>query len=79
MSLTTRLRTIFMCAALELGVLSGVPMRPEEVRSLMNQINQPKLAHVLPTDDQSGDDPPASSPPPTAPGSRGRESEQRAD
>ena len=58
MSLKTRLRTIVMCAALELGVLSGVPMRPEEIRSLMNQINQPKLAHVLPTDDQSGDDPP---------------------
>jgi hypothetical protein len=60
MSLKARLRTIFMCAALELGVLSGVPMRPEEIRSLMKQINQPKLAHVLPTDDQSGDDPPTS-------------------
>ena len=64
MSLKTRLRTIFMCAALELGVLSGVPMRPEEIRSLMNQINQPKLAHVLPTDEQSGDDPPTGSPRP---------------
>ena len=57
MSLKERMRTIFMCAALELGVLSGVPMRPEEIRALMNQINQPKLAHVLPTDNQSGDDP----------------------
>ena len=47
-----------MCAALELGVLSGVPMRPEEIRSLMKQINQPTLAHVLPTEDQRGDDPP---------------------
>jgi hypothetical protein len=65
MSLKTRLRTIFMCAALELGALSGVPMRPEEIRSLMNQINQPKLAHVLPTDDQNGDDPPMSSSLPT--------------
>lgn len=64
MSLKARLRTIVMCAALELGVLSGVPMRPEEVRALMNQINQPKLAQVLPTDDQSGDDPPPISPPP---------------
>ncbi len=58
MSHKKRLRTIFLCAALELGVLSGVPMRPEEIRALMNQVNQPKLAHVLPTDDQSGDDPP---------------------
>jgi|RhiMetdeSRZDD1v2_1073273.scaffolds.fasta_scaffold70490_3 hypothetical protein len=64
MSLKTRLRTIFMCAALELGVLSGVPMRPEEIRSLISQINQPKLAHVLPTDEQSGDDPPTGSPRP---------------
>ena len=53
--LSTRLRTIFMCAALELGVLSGVPMRPEEIRSLMSQINQPTLAHVLPTDEENGD------------------------
>ena len=64
MSLKTRLRTIFMCAALELGALSGVPKRPEEIRSLMNQLNQPKLAHVLPTDEQSGDDPPTGSPRP---------------
>ena len=56
MSLKTRLRTIFMCLALELGVLGGVPMRPEEIRSLMHQINQPKLAHVLPADDQNGTD-----------------------
>lgn len=62
MSLKARLRTILLCAALELGVLSGVPMRPEEIRSLMNQINRPKLAHVLPTDDQTGDDPVANSP-----------------
>ena len=61
MSFTKRLRTLFVCATLELGVLGGVPMRPGEIRSLMNQIGQPKLAHVPPTDDQSGDDPPASS------------------
>jgi hypothetical protein len=58
MSLKTRLRTIFVCAALELGVLSGVPMRPEEIRALMHQISQPTLAHVLPTDEQNGDDDP---------------------
>jgi hypothetical protein len=62
MSLKKRLRTIFLCAALELGVLSGVPMRPEEIRALMNQINRPTMAHVLPAGDQSGDDPPPDSP-----------------
>jgi hypothetical protein len=58
MSLERRLRTIVMCAALALGVLSGVTMRPEEIRAMMNQINQPKLAHVLPAPEQGGDDPP---------------------
>jgi hypothetical protein len=51
----TRLRTIMLCVALEFGVLSGVPMRPEQIRELMNQLNQPKLAHVLPGEDDSGD------------------------
>ena len=57
MSLKKKLRTMFLCAALELGVLSGVPMRPEEIRALMHQMNQPKLAHVLPSDEESGNDP----------------------
>ncbi len=57
-SIKKRLRTIFLCAALEVGVLAGVPMRPEEIRALMDQMNQPKVAHVLPSDDDSGDDPP---------------------
>jgi hypothetical protein len=56
-SFKKRLRTIFLCAALELGVLSGVPMRPDEIRALMNQLNQPTLAHVLPGEDESGDPP----------------------
>jgi hypothetical protein len=56
-----KLRTIFLCAALEVGVLAGVPMRPEEIRGLMNQMNQPQLAHVLPSDDESGNDPPGTS------------------
>ena len=35
-------------------------MRPEEIRALMDQINRPKLAHVLPSEDDRGDDPPVS-------------------
>ena len=58
MSLKERLRTIVVCALLELGVLSGMPMRPDEIRALMDQLNQPKLAHVLPSEEQPGDDPP---------------------
>jgi hypothetical protein len=55
-SFKKKLRTMFLCVALELGVLSGVPMRPEEIRALMNQMNQPKLAHVLPSDEEGGND-----------------------
>jgi hypothetical protein len=54
-SLIKRLRTVFLCLALELGVLSGVPMRPEQIRDLLNQLNQPKLAHMLPGEEDSGD------------------------
>ena len=56
MSLASRLRVVFVCAALQLGVFSGVPMRPEQIQELMHQMNQPTLAHVLPTDEESGDD-----------------------
>ena len=55
MSLIKRLRTVFLCLALELGVLSGVPMWPEQIRDLFNQLNQPKLAHMLPGEEDSGD------------------------
>jgi hypothetical protein len=40
-----------------MGVLSGVPMRPDEIQDLLNQMNQPKMAHVLRTENDIGDDP----------------------
>ena len=43
-----RLSRLFACLFLELGALAGVPMRPEQIAELMQQMNQPKLAHVLP-------------------------------
>ena len=55
MSLIKRVRTVFLCLALEVGVLSGVPMRPEQIRELLSQLNQPKLAHTLPGEEASGD------------------------
>ena len=33
----------------------GVPMRPEEIRELMQTMNSPKVVHVLPEEDDSGD------------------------
>jgi hypothetical protein len=54
------LRTLFVCAVLEMGVLAGSPMRAKEIEELMHQMNEPKLAHILPTENDEGDDPPAS-------------------
>ena len=56
MSLKKRLRTILVCVALEFGVLSGVPMRPDEIRALIDQINQPKLAQALPASEEPRND-----------------------
>lgn len=55
MSWTRRLRVLVACLTLQAGVLCGVPMRPDEIRELMHQMNQPKLAHVLQEDGESGD------------------------
>lgn len=64
-----KLRILVACLTLEVGVVFGVPMRPDEIRELMHQMNQPKLAHVLKDEDQAGDgegegeQPPAASTP----------------
>ena len=49
---------LLACAALQIGVLTGVPMRPEQIRELMHQMNQPAIAHVLPSEEEPGDDNP---------------------
>lgn len=55
MSWRQRLRTIFLCVTVEFAVLSGMPMRPEEIRELMQTMNSPKVVHVLPEEEDSGD------------------------
>ena len=59
MSLKKRLRVLLACASLELGVLMGVPMRPDQITELMQQMNQPKLAHVIRKEDDGGEPPDA--------------------
>jgi hypothetical protein len=54
-SLRSRLRTVFLLAVLELGAISGVPMPPEKIRSLMDAINRQHLAHTLPSEQRDGD------------------------
>jgi hypothetical protein len=55
MSLRKRLRTIFLCTMLEFAALLGMPLRPEEIDDLMQTMNQPKLAHTIPEQDEDED------------------------
>ena len=57
MSLRKSLRTILTCVVLEVGVLSGVPVRPEHIQELMHLMTTPKVAHTSPDERYAGDDP----------------------
>ena len=37
------------------GGMIGVPIPPEKIRELMQQASQPKIAHTLPAENESGD------------------------
>jgi hypothetical protein len=50
-----RLRRILLCVALEMGALAGVPMRPEEIRKLLEAMAGPKTVHVARSEDDRGD------------------------
>jgi hypothetical protein len=54
MRVPSRLRTLLVCAMLEYAAMMGSPMRPEEIEELMRQMNQPKLAHVIPDESEHG-------------------------
>jgi hypothetical protein len=56
-SLKSRLRTLLCCTVLELGALTGVPMRPDEVKALMQTLAQPKLARTNPDRPDDGGPP----------------------
>ena len=53
MRISSRLRTILVCAMLEYAALVGSPMRPDEIQELLRTMNQPKVAHVV-TDEKDG-------------------------
>ena len=50
MSLASRLRVVFVCLALELGVVSGVPMRPDETVGM----SEDQLAGIVTRDSMIG-------------------------
>jgi hypothetical protein len=56
-SIKEKVRRTLLIAAIGLALLTGAPMRPEEIEELMHRMNQPKLAHTLPDESEEGDDP----------------------
>jgi hypothetical protein len=56
-SLKRRLRTLACCGMLEIAALFGMPMRPEQIQEFMQMLNESKLAHTLPSEDEAGDPP----------------------
>ena len=53
-ALKDRLRVVMVCVVLQFGVLAGVPMRPEQIEALMEVMNQPKLAHIISSENDGG-------------------------
>jgi hypothetical protein len=56
-SLKRRLRTLACCGLLEIAALFGMPMRPEQIEEFMQMLAESKVAHTLPSDDESGEPP----------------------
>jgi hypothetical protein len=56
MSIRHTCRTVLLCIALGIGSLIGVPTRPEEIQELMQTMNQPKIAHTLPQENENDED-----------------------
>lgn len=47
MSFQSRLRKLLLCCALQLGVLAGTPMRPEQIEELLRTMRQTKVVRTL--------------------------------
>lgn len=54
MSLLDKVRVFVVCAILEMGLLAGAPIRAEEIQRLFQEMNQPTVAHALPTENDVG-------------------------
>jgi len=53
-----RFRSLLLCVVLQIGVLYGVPMRPEEIAKLMWRLSCPAVAQTLPAEKENGDEGP---------------------
>lgn len=48
-------RRFLLCLLLELGVLSGMPMRPDQIVRLMQGLSRPRVVHTEPDEGEKGD------------------------
>ncbi len=56
MSFKHRVRKVVVCLVLGMGMVSGMPMRPDEIEELMHTMNQPKVVNTKPDGGESGDE-----------------------
>jgi hypothetical protein len=54
-SFRDKVRKAAFCLLLAGAAFGGAPMCPEEIDDLMATMNQPKVAHQLPEDRETGD------------------------
>jgi hypothetical protein len=57
-----RFRTLFLCLALEVGLMAGVPMRPDEIARLMRALAGPQVEQTGPDEAARGDGGPPEEP-----------------
>ena len=51
----SRFRSLFLCVVLEVGLMAGVPMRPDEIARLMRSLAAPRVEQSDPDDAARGD------------------------
>jgi hypothetical protein len=56
-SIKKLLRTLAICLPLMVGIIGGVPMKPDEIEELMHNLNQPKITVTIPGESENGDEP----------------------
>ena len=47
MTLYAKLRKLLLCCVLQLGLLAGAPMRPEEIEDLLRTMRQAKAVRLV--------------------------------
>ena len=51
----SRFRSLFLCLVLEVGLMAGIPMRPDEIARLMRSLAGPSVEQADPDEAAKGD------------------------